>query len=485
MPISFPTRWTLLFYCWIGVFSASSHATETASTLWNSTQEVGAWIWADKTFDRQTCRLWKSFEVPNSSPLTSARIRATADNSYRLFLDGREVGRGSIWENLTEYDVTQLLDPGEHILAVEAFSDFGDAGVILGLRMSLANEQIINVGSDRSWRIVPNTASDWQTQTKPDPTWTPATVLGPVGIAPWWKQANIYSVPPLQRISGRFWQTGWFELALTGVCLMTILICLRLIIQLTSQSRAQRLLHDERARIARDIHDDLGASLTKVVLLGEVAQSELPAGSMTRVQIDQLCEQTRGALRSMNEIVWVVNSRRDTLSDFTSYICKYAQAFLQPTPIRCRLDVDDIPDTVLELPVRRNLFLAVKEAIHNAVKYSEATELWLRIHRATDELTVVVQDNGKGFSPAADIMARNGLSNMWQRAQEAGGRCEVFTEIGAGCRVEFKIPLAASRPPRLQGLKTAWARIRSGGVEKNFDAPDSTTTATQNCESTQ
>src|ERR1019366_10115638 len=85
----------------------------------------------------------------------------------------------------------------------------------------------------------------------------------------------------------------------------------------------------------------------------------------------------------MDEVVWAVNARRDTSRDFANYVCKYAQVFLNSTPIRCRLDVEpDLPATVFDLPLRRNLFLAVKEALNNAAKHSEATELFLRIYRA-------------------------------------------------------------------------------------------------------
>lgn len=327
--------------------------------MWDSEYQVGAWIWAEKTFDQQTCRLWKAFELPRSA-IASAHLRVTADNSYRLFLDGREIGQGGAWEALRDYDLSRILDGGTHVLALEAFNDYNEAGVVLGLRVRLADGQTVDVASDDTWRIVPNTELAWEQRKRPSKDWPSARIVAAFRDEPWAPLASIgrvLSVPPLQPMTVPFWQTGWVQISLLALCLITVLVSLRLAVQLTSQSKAQRLLHDERARIARDIHDDLGASLTKVVLLGEVAQSELPPGSETRVQIDQLCEKTRGALRAMNEIVWVVNSSRDTLQDFTTYICKYAQAFLQSTPIRCRLDIEDVPDAAFELPVRRNLFL--------------------------------------------------------------------------------------------------------------------------------
>lgn len=247
---------------------------------------------------------------------------------------------------------------------------------------------------------------------------------------------------PLQPIIVRFWQTGWFQLTLVSVCALAVLFCLWLLTQLGAQSKTQRFLQIERSRIARDIHDDLGARLTHLVLLGEVAQSELPADSGTRAQLDQICEKARDLSHAMDEVVWAVNSRRDTVRDFVTYVCKYAQFFLGSTPIRCRLDVEsEIPATPFDLPVRRNLFLAVKEALNNVAKHSAASEVFLRIYRHNQKLTVVVEDNGQGFDPARADAARNGMSNMAQRMDEIGGICTVASQPGSGCRVEFTAPL--------------------------------------------
>src|ERR1017187_3017180 len=133
-----------------------------------------------------------------------------------------------------------------------------------------------------------------------------------------------------------------------------------------------------------------------------------------------------------------VNSRRDTLRDFAIYVCKYAQFFLNSAPIRCRLDVEpEIPPATFDLPVRRNLFLAVKEALNNAAKHSEASEVFLRLYRHNQKLTVVVEDNGRGFDPAQADAARNGMTNMTQRMGEIGGFFTVVSQPGSGCRVEL------------------------------------------------
>src|SRR5579872_2674590 len=86
-------------------------------------QPIGSWIWAHETHDKQICHLWKSFELPAPAFVTKARLAITADNGYRVFLDGREVGRGSSWTWITFYDLSRILNPGRHVLAVEGFND--------------------------------------------------------------------------------------------------------------------------------------------------------------------------------------------------------------------------------------------------------------------------------------------------------------------------------------------------------------------------
>ena len=153
-----------------------------------------------------------------------------------------------------------------------------------------------------------------------------------------------------------------------------------------------------------------------------------------------------------------------------NYVCKHAQFFLKSTPIRCRLDVEaEIPPVAFDLPVRRNLFLAVKEALNNAVKHSEAGELYLRIWRHEHKLSVAIEDNGRGFDAAAPAGERNGMGNMFQRMDEIGGQCRVESQPGKGCRIEFTVPLTV--PAHARWLK--WLRRRPP-VELNDSYPAAT-----------
>lgn len=404
---------------------------------------LGRWIWTTNFADKQTCRLWRAFTIPVTNAVRKANLLITADNSYRLYLDGREIGQGGNWNGLTDYDLTWLLTPGPHVLAVEAFNDGLEGGIIAGLHAQLANGERLHLLSDKSWRVAPEHARRWQHRSQADPSWPPAREVGVVGQFPWWRRpASILSPPPLRPVEFHFWQSGWFLSGVLAVCAVALALSVRLAAKLAVQTRAQKLLERERARIARDIHDDLGSALTQLVLQGEVAQTEFPPGSTARAKLDQLCDRARNVSHALEEVLWVVNSKRDTLRDFSSYVCKYAQSFLSPTPIRCRLDVQSgLPAMEFDLPVRRGLFLAVKEALNNAAKHSGATELFLRVHRGGDNLVVEVEDNGRGFDAAIPRNEGNGLVNMQQRLQEMGGACAVISAPGAGCQVQFIVPL--------------------------------------------
>lgn len=429
----------------------------------------GEWIWAAETRDKQTCRFWQMFEIPHGAEVRSARLRIGVDNGYRLMLDGRELGAGSDWRSLTEYDITRLLKPGRHVLAVEAFNDNREAGMMLMLLVELADGRVIRVPSDKRWRIVQDGEEGWETKRKAPAYWGNAVKVGSQVLRDGKMEERVSSivvkVPPLRPLRQHFWQEAWFQIAMWLTVCVTALLYLRVLAKLAVQSKAQGMLRTERARIARDIHDELGARLTELALEGEVIQTELPEGSAARPRLQALCEKARGVSGAMDEVVWMVNSRSDTLREFTNFACKHAQRFLSATQIRCRLDIGaDLPEMSLELPVRRNLLLGVKEALNNAAKHSRATEISLRIQRRGQAITVVVEDNGAGFDLETADSSRNGLHNMIERMREVGGKGRIITSPGNGCRVEFQIPVSKSTEP-LNPTEAAGVTLAVGGKE--------------------
>ena len=424
--------------------------TSSSGSQLDSEYGVGDWIWTAETHDQQTCRFWRRVDIPQNASVARAQITIAADNAYHLFVDGREIGQGVIWYNLTEFDLTHILGPGTHILAAECFNEYLRAGLVAGLRVQMLDGRSLEVPTDESWKIVPNDEKNWTTKRKPDPRWASAVVQAK--YREWnlpGRTPHTFRLGPIQPITLTFWQSGWFHLLMLSVCVVLAAVCLWLVGKLAVYSRAQQVVRLERARIARDIHDDLTGGLTQLALFGEVAQSELTEGSEARRQVAKVCEKARNLSQAMNEIIWMVNSQRDTFHDFTSYVCKYAETFFEATPIRCRFDIEEeMPDLPCDLGVRRNLFLGVKEALNNALRHSGASELVLRIHCCDQKMVVAVEDNGKGFDAALERRQGNGLSNMRTRAAEAGGVCRMRSEPGTGCRVEFEVAFARASGQR-------------------------------------
>jgi signal transduction histidine kinase len=431
----------------IGTHGGYEKSAATWTTNFPSKYGVGWWIWDSETRDQQTCRFWKSFVIPNTAPVRSAVLRISADNYYQVLLDGQKVGQGSEWRSITEYDLSLLLESGPHVLAVEGVNDFGAAGVILGLRVQLKDGQSITVDSDSSWRIVPNTETDWATKFKPSPSWRKAKIVSAAGVYPWisdWGEwgTSVFRATQPQRVITHFWQQSWFQMTLACFLIISVTTVIYLIGRLVMQSKEQLAIQRERARIARDLHDDIATGLTQLVVFGEKTKMLFRPCSEVQPGLDEICLKTRRLLVSLRETVWVVNSQRDSIRDLVFYICDYTEAFLSPTTIRCSFDViTDMPVLPCDMTIRRNLLLGVKEALCNAVKYSEASELKLSIYKQRNEIVVSVQDNGKGFDPTTASKERNGLLNMEQRAKDAGGTCWLVSKPGAGCLVEFRVPL--------------------------------------------
>ena len=217
-------------------------------------------------------------------------------------------------------------------------------------------------------------------------------------------------------------------------------------VQRREQTERQRELEKERARIARDLHDDLGATLTQIRFLSalESRDSQVPEG--TRERMGQISEKSHEMVASLDEIVWAVNPVNDSMPQLANYLCHFAGEFFRPTPIRCRLDVDDsLPQASFTSEVRHNLYLAVREAMNNVSKHSQATEAWLRIQFQQSELRIFVEDNGCGFILTA-ASSGEGLVNMRQRLQKIGGYFEIRTQPGGGTICEFRLPIAKVSP---------------------------------------
>jgi signal transduction histidine kinase len=250
-----------------------------------------------------------------------------------------------------------------------------------------------------------------------------------------------------------FWRTWWF-LGATVLCAVGLIAG---IVHYFSTQRLQRqvailrqqeALEKERARIARDIHDQVGASLTQVALLGELVETDKDSPREVQAHAQQISEAARETTRALDEIVWTVNPENDTLEGLVNYICKYAQDYLAVAGLRYRFDLPArLPVQPIAPDVRHNVFLASKEAVTNIVRHAKATSAWIRLRLEHDSFTLEIEDNGRGVAgldPNAP-QTRNGLRNMRKRMKEIGGSFKIGAGSEGGALVCLKVPLSSSK----------------------------------------
>ncbi len=261
-----------------------------------------------------------------------------------------------------------------------------------------------------------------------------------------------------------FWQTLWFRgastLAGAGALAGSVVWSVRRRLQRKLElSERQRALERERARIARDIHDDLGASLTRITMLSQSVRSDVQNQPEAAAEVDQIHSTAREITRAMDEIVWAVNPKYDTLDSLAAYLSRYAQQYLSSVNIRCRLKVPlQLPALALSAEVRHNVFLAFKETLNNTVKHARATEVFISLELRPAGFVLLVGDNGRGFhwDPAGPqaagsgdglrAAAGNGLANIQKRLEEIGGRCDWDTAPGKGTRVTLAVEVKEWTP---------------------------------------
>jgi two-component sensor histidine kinase len=242
------------------------------------------------------------------------------------------------------------------------------------------------------------------------------------------------------------WQTWWFRSSAVAGFTLAVVAIVRYVSfrRLHRQLRlleAQAALHKERARIAKDIHDDLGSNLTQIALLGELARQDRAEPEKAVARIDTMSSTARQAIKSLDEIVWAVNPRNDTLAHLIDYAGQFALDYLRLAGIRCRLDFpEQAPPHDLSTEVRHNLFLVIKEALNNVAKHARASEVWLRVSVSERGLELQIEDNGCGFAQAPDNALADGLRNMRQRLADIGGEFHIESQPGAGTKIIISLP---------------------------------------------
>ncbi len=246
------------------------------------------------------------------------------------------------------------------------------------------------------------------------------------------------------------WETWWFHCAVVACALSLGLIISRRVATIRFRRKLQELEQQQavardRARIAQDMHDDLGSSLMHLALLSELAKGAQIDPAQKEKHLDKIGDSARSMVKTLDQLVWAVNPRNDTLPEVASYLGQHAVDFLHAANVRCLLEIpDELPSETVPASHRHNLLLATREALHNIVKHAKATEARFRLLYSAPNLTVEIADDGRGFDPTAASPTGDGLGNFKQRMLGAGGECEIDSSPGRGTTITFRLTLKAS-----------------------------------------
>jgi signal transduction histidine kinase len=204
----------------------------------------------------------------------------------------------------------------------------------------------------------------------------------------------------------------------------------------------QRAMAQERARIARDLHDDLGSSLTEITMLATASPGlKLSDGEATE-RMKTIAGKSRNLVYALDEIVWAVDPERDTLASVARYLASFTEEYLDGLKVACRVQIpNSFPDQVVSGEVRHHLFLAVKETLNNAVHHGGATQVGFKVHVLEARLLITITDNGTGFDTSGRSNG-NGLLNLHHRLEHLHGRCELTSTPGIGTTVSLQLPLS-------------------------------------------
>ncbi len=255
-----------------------------------------------------------------------------------------------------------------------------------------------------------------------------------------WKEMK----EPLQFTIATPWQkTWWFKLiAFAAIALLVGYLITSYYSRKLEKQKAelekQKAVEQERTRISTDMHDDFGASLSRIKFLSEKLQLHSPGHLSEKNDLEKISLYSDEMAEKMNEIVWALNQRYDSYGDLVSFCRSYASEYLQDKNIKLHFSSGELSEKKIQGEVRRNIFLVIKEALHNIVKHARATEVSISFTH-TKDLTVTIHDNGKGIDMANLRPFANGLENMKKRMADVQG--SFYIENKAGTQISINAPV--------------------------------------------
>ncbi|HVS92184.1 MAG TPA: two-component regulator propeller domain-containing protein [Mucilaginibacter sp.] len=244
-----------------------------------------------------------------------------------------------------------------------------------------------------------------------------------------------------------FWATWWFRLLSIAVVGSILFVSVRYVLQRNLRERILKLekeqaVEKERNRIARDMHDDLGSGLTKIAILSEVAKTQVGGAVKASSNLDVISNASRELVDNLQDIIWVLNPRNDSLSSLVLYIKEYTEGFFEPAGLQCEFAYCNTDKPIkLSEEQRRNIFLAVKESCNNILKHAACTSVRISLKLEHNRLVISVKDDGRGFDVAGVGVFSNGLQNIRNRMEQIGAACRIVSEKNSGTAITLTIPV--------------------------------------------
>lgn len=255
------------------------------------------------------------------------------------------------------------------------------------------------------------------------------------------------------RVAAPFWEQPWFWASVGTVLVLSSVAGARYRASYKLRRAVQRLQHQreleqERLRMARDIHDDLGARVTEISMLSAMAPDQASFPQNARADFDRISSMSRDLIAALYETVWAVSPENDNLYALGNYLRQMTSQLCEVAQLRCRFDIPALPrDVQTSSQTRHNIIMAVKEAVHNAIKHANALEVTIRVAFTEGVLTVCIEDNGRGFQ-ADGRTGGNGLANMRRRLENVGGSCVIESQPSQGTSVHLSLRLETAKSNR-------------------------------------
>jgi two-component sensor histidine kinase len=243
--------------------------------------------------------------------------------------------------------------------------------------------------------------------------------------------------PVILHITTPYWKTWWFFM-LCGVAAFALGYQFYYL-KMQRKLEAERL----RTRLARDLHDDIGSSLSSISMISKMALKNTPdSKEETQFIFNKISESSHKTMESMNDIVWIVNPENDLMDSLLIRMRMYFSELLESKGVKYNfIAAEEVGKVKLDMDQRKNFYLIFKEALNNLTKYSGCTEVMVKILIEGDKILMEIKDNGLGFYPD-DVSAKgNGLKNMKERAKMLKGMLTIESKLGQGTTIKLVLPI--------------------------------------------